>query len=227
MNRRKSILRIALLLLLTASIFCLPLIYATSVQAEDKSVKIGVLAKRGMDYCRQKWTPTADYLGDHIAGHSFAIVPLSFEQIVTAVEKQEVDFILVNPGFYVVLEVRRSIERIVTLVNKDADGRPTIDFAGAIVTLAARDDIKTLPDLVGKRFVSTNLKSFGGWQMVKLELLQNGIRPDHDFAALTFAGTHDQVIYEIRDGQADAGIGIEQTGPGRQVEHGAKRCDQE
>ncbi len=205
MTQRKPILRISLLLLLVVSIFYLPLIAAGSVQTEEKPVRIGVLAHRGTDFCQQKWQPTANYLSDHISGYAFAIIPLNFEQTVPAVEKQEVDFILVNPGLYVVLEVQESIERIVTLVNKDADGQPQVEFAGTIVTRAARDDIKSLPDLIGKRFVSVNPRALGAWQAVKFELWKNGIKPGRDFSTLTFAGTQDQVVYAIGDGRADAG----------------------
>ncbi len=205
MNRIQSTIRISILLVLVVSMFALLLINAVSVQAEGKLVKIGVLAKRGTDFCQQKWSPTANYLSDQIDGYDFAIVPLKFEQVVLAIKKQEVDFILANPALYVDLEVKEKVERVVTLVNKDAEGQPQDEFAGAIVTRAARNDIKGLPDLVGKRFIAVDPKSFGGWLAVKLELWKNGIKPDRDLGTLTFVGTHDQVIFAIADGRADAG----------------------
>ena len=105
MNRIQSTIRISMLLVLTVSMLALLLINAASVQAEGKLVKIGVLAKRGTDFCQQKWSPTANYLSDQIDGYDFAIVPLKFEQVVLAIKKQEVDFILANPALYVDLEV--------------------------------------------------------------------------------------------------------------------------
>jgi len=48
--------------------------------------------------------------------------------------------------------------------------------------------------------------SFGGWIMAARELERAGINPHSDFSELTFGGTHDAVIYAIRDGLVDVGI---------------------
>ena len=85
--------------------------YGSSTKT-DIPVRIGVLAKRGADFCRNKWTPTIDYLSEHIEGYSFSLLPLTFKQIEPAVDKQEVDFLLANPGYYVAMEVRKHVERI-------------------------------------------------------------------------------------------------------------------
>ncbi len=66
--------------------------YGASTET-DIPVRIGVLAKRGADYCRSKWTPTIDYLSANIEGYSFSLQPLTFKQIEPAVEKQEIDFL--------------------------------------------------------------------------------------------------------------------------------------
>jgi len=178
--------------------------YGSSTKT-DIPVRIGVLAKRGADFCRNKWTPTIDYLSEHIEGYSFSLLPLTFKQIEPAVEKQEVDFLFANPSYYVVMEVREHVERIATLINKDSDDRPVLEFGGVVVSLTERNDINKFKDLVGKRFVSVDPKAFAAWQSVKLEFLRKGVRPGKDFSELTFTDTEDQVIYDIRDGKADAG----------------------
>ncbi len=119
----------------------------------DIPVRVGVLAKRGTDFCRSKWNPTIDYLSEHIEGYSFSLLPLTFKQIESAVDKQEIDFLLTNPGYYVAMEVRKHVERIATLINKGPDGRPIIMFGGVVVSLTTRNDINEFKDLVGKRFV--------------------------------------------------------------------------
>ena len=81
MNRMQSFVRISLLLWSALFMFFSPLISASSVQAEDKQVKIGVLAKRGAEHCLQKWSPTAEYLSRNISGYSFSIIPLDFDQL--------------------------------------------------------------------------------------------------------------------------------------------------
>jgi len=47
--------------------------------------------------------------------------------------------------------------------------------------------------------------SFGGWRAAWRELKEAGINPVKDFASLSFGGTHDAVVYAVRDGKVDAG----------------------
>ena len=171
---------------------------------QDSSVKIGVLAKRGVEKCREKWGPTAEYLTDQIPGHSFVIVPLGFEEIRPAVERGEVGFVLANSSFYVEIEARYGAHRLATLKNLcQGVGRTT--FGGVIFCRADRDDIKHLADLEGKTFMAVKETSFGGWRMAWREMKAAGIDPQRDFAELRFGSTHDAVVYAVRDGLVDAG----------------------
>ena len=174
------------------------------VREEVKKIKIGVLAKRGADICLKKWEPTAEYLSKEIPGFTFSIVPLGFEAICQAVDRKEVDFILANPAYYVWLEHDYGASRIATLKNLGM-GNPHTVFGGVIFFRSDREDINTLSDLVGKTFIATDERSFGGWHTEWRELKEEGIDPYRDFADLQFAGTHDAVIFAIRDGKFDAG----------------------
>ena len=88
--------------------------------------------------------------------------------------------------------------------NLRLDGAYT-EFAGVIFWKANRADLRELIDLKGKRFMAVNETSFGGWRMAWREFKEHGIDPYHAFKALTFGGTHDAVIYAVRDGIVDAG----------------------
>jgi len=172
--------------------------------AEDSIIKIGVLAKRGPDVCIKKWGPTARYLTNRIPNKKFIILPVDFEQIYAVAENGKVDFILANSSFYVELEHRYGANRIVTLKNLRLDGAYT-DFAGVIFWKANRADLRELTDLKGKTFMAVKETSFGGWQMAWREFKGHGIDPYHHFKTLRFGGTHDAVVYAVRDGIVDAG----------------------
>ena len=204
MNRLKSVFRIYLLLLVVP-IFSLPLISTSPVYADDEQVKIGVLAKRGAQNCLRKWSSTAEYLSQNIPNYSFSIVPLNFDQVIPAVEKGGIDFVLTNPAYYVSLEINHKVDRLVTLINKDVYDKPMTTFAGVIFTKTNRQDITSTKDLVGKRFVGVDPKSFGGWLTVLRELKQAGINSQKDFTSLLFAGTHDAAAYMVLDDKADVG----------------------
>ncbi|MCK4462038.1 MAG: PhnD/SsuA/transferrin family substrate-binding protein [candidate division Zixibacteria bacterium] len=172
--------------------------------AKYRTVKIGVLAKRGVEKCQERWGPTADYLTENIPGYSFTIVPLTYDEVYPCVERGEVDFILANSSFYVELENYYGSSRIATLKNLQA-GKVFTVFGGVIFYRADRNDIKCLDDLRCKSFMAVEEGSFGGWRAVWKELKEHEIDPYQEFASLSFGGTHDAVVYAVRDGEVDAG----------------------
>lgn len=180
-------------------IFCLS---GSSICQEQ--IKIGVLAKRGVENCLKKWSPTADYLSRVIENHSFEIVPLGFNEILPAVAQGQVDFVLANSAMYVELEVLYDVDRIATLKNKRLNGTYTT-FGGVIFCLKKRNDIRRLADLKKIKFMAVSENSFGGWLTAWRELKEAGVKPHKDFSSLTFGGTHDAVVYAVANGKVDAG----------------------
>ena len=173
--------------------------------AEDaQPVRIGVLAKRGTERCSEKWGPTAEYLTAEIPGCSFTIRPLDYDEVVPAVERGEVDFVLANPSLYVEMERLHGASRIVTLKNLRL-GKAYTTYAGVIFCKADHKDVRHLADLNGKRFAAVEAWSFGGWQMAWRELKDHGIDPGRDFSDFRFLGTHDAVVYAVLKGNADGG----------------------
>jgi len=199
---------VAMVLIAVVWALLAPAVFAADAKPEDHEsgqvVRIGVLAKRGQDKCLQEWEPTARYLGSQIPGHTFKIVPLDFNEICSAAEREEVEFILANPSFYVGLERSYGANRIVTLQNL-RQGNAYKIFGGVIFCMADRKEIQRPGDLVGKTFCAVTETSFGGWQVAWRELKQHGIDPQRDFSALRFAGTHDAVVWAVLGGEADAG----------------------
>jgi len=172
--------------------------------SKDDPVKIGVLAKRGVVRCIEKWTPTAQYLTRKIPGKTFKIIPVDFDGIVSFVESDTIDFVLANPSIYVELESWYGVSRIATLENKRI-GQVVTKFGGLIFCKADRKDIQTLNDLKGKTFMAVKQTSFGGWRTAFREFKENGIDPYSDFKEIQFRSMQDTVVYSVRDGKIDAG----------------------
>ncbi len=166
--------------------------------------KIGVLAKRGDEICMKKWGPTAEYLSDKISGDKFEIIPLDFNNMVLFVAKENCDFVLTNPAFYVELEKNYGINRIATLKNL-CRGRGETKFGGVVFCRADEKNIKNFNDLNGKVFAATDPRSFGSWIAVLREFKNKGIDPFHDFKNIKFTGTMDRVVYAVKNNKADAG----------------------
>ena len=152
----------------------------------------------------EKWSPTAKYLTDKIPGRNFVIVPIDSDGIFSFVEHGMVDFVLTDPSIYVELESQYGLNRIATLKNIRF-GNAYTKCGGVIFCKANRSDIRHFFDLKDKTFMAVKETSFGGWRMAWREFKEKGIDPYRDFKDLSFGGTHDTVVYAVRDGKVDAG----------------------
>ncbi|MEW8506469.1 MAG: PhnD/SsuA/transferrin family substrate-binding protein [Candidatus Thiodiazotropha sp.] len=184
-------------------IFLLSL-FVTPLQAEPEEVRIGVLSHRGDRATLRMWSPTAHFLTYHIPTHKFVIQPLKFDEVNPAVEQGKIDFVLVNPGIYVNLEVKYRVSRIATLYNRRNDV-PYKIFGGVIFTRKDHPEINTLEDLRGHTMMAVDATSLGGFQMAMREMVEVGVDPYNDLEALRFGGIHDQVVMAVLNGEVDVG----------------------
>lgn len=168
------------------------------------NVRIGVLANRGDELALQQYNPIAAFLENTLNGFDFTIVPLSFVGVDKAISSRMVDYIVLNPAFYVQLERRYGIMRIATMNNKAA-GFKSMRFGGVIFTRSLNQQINSLEDIKGKRVVAVDQNSMGGWLAAYGEFVRNGITPSKDFKSLEFIGTHDGTVNAVLSGQADVG----------------------
>jgi two-component system sensor histidine kinase TtrS len=169
----------------------------------SQSVKVGVLSHRGDAATLKLWAPTAEYLSNVLQEYEFSIHPLDFDEIEPAVANQEIDFLLVNPGIYVVMEVKHRISRIATMNNLVGENKMNV-FGGVIFTSARNGQINSLSDLRNRSFMAVDETSLGGYQMAWRELVNNGIDPHADIQ-VSFGGIHDKVVQAVLSGKVDAG----------------------
>ncbi|MFP4192704.1 MAG: PAS domain S-box protein, partial [Candidatus Hydrogenedentota bacterium] len=176
-----------------------------SCPAYAETVRIGVLAHRGVERSLAQWSATTDYLSDKVPDHEFELVPLRFEEIEPAVRDGSVDFLIANSSIFAEMEALYTLNAIATLRNEH-HGEAHSLFGGVIFTRADREDIRSLDDLEGTRFKAVNPTSFGGWRAGWLEMQERGLSIPEDFSELRFGDTHDAVVLAVRDGDVDAGM---------------------
>lgn len=73
------------------------------------------------------------------------------------------------------------------------------------INVGADSGITTLDDLKGKVFCWVDPNSTSGYIIPRIMLLANGIDPDVDFAQTVEAGSHNNVITQVYNGDCDAG----------------------
>lgn len=180
-----------------------PVTVAADQHATPK-VKIGVLAFRGEEATRKRWSATAEYLEWTIGGHIFEVVPLSLPEMKEAVSNGQLDFVLTNTGNYVELEALFGVTRIATMRSPSTVRAGNV-FGAVIFTRADRSDIKDIRDLKGKSFMAVERNGFGGFQMAWRELEKSGLDPFDDFSSIEFSGfPQDQSAFAVLDGKVDA-----------------------
>ncbi len=210
----KSWLRICALLVLLAS----------SAQAAEKEIRIGVLSFRSLEQSKLQWQATADYLNTQMAGFHFSIIPMYYTNLDLAINRHELDFVLTNPEYYTTLHADHALSAIATLMPL-VNGNPVSTFGGVILARADRADINSLADVRGKVVASPNEHSLGGYLMERWALYKQGIMISQ-IAHIQFTDMpHDKAVLEVLNGTAD--VAFVRTGILEGMAHdGSIRIDQ-
>ena len=169
-------------------------------------VKIGVLAFRPKPQTLTQWQPLESVFKQAIPEYDFKIEALTISELEVAVAGHQLDFILTNPGYYVMLAKRLGLSSPLATLIVDEGGHPTRVFGGVIFTRFDKTKINSLMQLEGKTIAITNTESLGGYQMQAHELKQIGIRLPQDSKLLITGMPQDRVIEAVFKGNADVGF---------------------
>jgi two-component system, LuxR family, sensor histidine kinase TtrS len=183
-------------------IFGLSLLFVVLSVPAHAGYNIGVLAKRGAPMCMKEWGATGAYLSEKL-GDKFNIIPLKFTAIEPAIKSGRIDFLLANPAFYVTLQKEYGVYAIATMIN--SRGGKALKQFGGVLFVRKDSDIKELSQVKGKKFMCVKYSSFGGGNMAWRLLVENGIHPKTDFAAILEGKKHDNVVLAVQNGTADVG----------------------
>lgn len=168
------------------------------------TLKIGVLAVRGMDDAHTNWGPTFDALSQALPQYHFEMVPESLASLTAAVSGHRVDFVITNPGQFFELQVDYGVSSLATVAPMD--GTPASQsVASTLIVRADQSRIQTLQDLDGKTVAAVAPEAFG-FRMAWREMTEQRVYP-FKRTQLMFTGfPSDAVVERVRQGKADAGI---------------------
>jgi twitching motility protein PilJ len=181
-----------------------PTVEPEADEKNEETVQVGVLGIRGEEAAIKEWTATMDYLTAEIPGYKFELVPMTNENTKALVDKGDLEFVVVQPGLYVDLELNKGANRLATLKN-NRQGKAYTVFGGVILRRADRKDLATLKDIKGKKVGGIDPQGLGGWNMQMGELLKAGLNPKKDIKPEFFENQND-VVYAVRDGKVDVGM---------------------
>ncbi|MDO8990786.1 MAG: diguanylate cyclase [Sideroxyarcus sp.] len=174
--------------------------------AVAQTVHIGILAFRPKPEMLKQWLPLGKALKLAVPQHDFKISVYNYPELELEVAEKRLDFVLTNPAHFVLLSRRLGVAApLATLIVED-NGAALSSFGGVIFTLAERNDLQELTDLKGKRVVTPDLGSFGGYQTQAYELAMAGVKLPRDVAVQVVGMPHDNVVNAVLQGVVDAGF---------------------
>lgn len=172
-----------------------------------KTVHIGVLAFRGVDQALVHWQPLADYLTKSVSAHKFVLTPVTLTSTYKHIESKSIDFLLTNPGHFVVLSERFGLSAISTQerITTNASGN-LLEF-GSVIFTRKDSNINAINDLKGRTIAAVSPEAFGGFQIAWAELKAQGIDAFTDLAGIRYMGfPQDAIVTAVLLGEVDAGI---------------------
>lgn len=184
----------------------LPVVRAQEA-SNDRVAHVGVLAYRGVSPTKQLWKPLQDYLSASIKGWRFEFIPVTLASTANQIEDRKIDFLVTNPGHYVVLQKKFRIAALATR-ERFFDNNQTglLKFGAAIVT-RADSKIRSLAQMKNRTFAAVSPDAFGGFQIAWYEFTSQNIDPYKDLKSIRFMGfPHDAIIQAIKSGDIDAGV---------------------
>ncbi|MFA7270045.1 MAG: PhnD/SsuA/transferrin family substrate-binding protein [Sterolibacterium sp.] len=179
--------------------------HADGLSHHVEPVRIGVLAFRPKPQTQAQWQPLARALKRAIAERDFIVEAYTYPELEAAVASRQVDFVLTNPGHYVLIGARSGLSAPLATLIVDAGNQPLSAFGGVIFSQVGRTDINSLGDIQGKTVATASHESFGGYQMQAFELARIGVRL-HDRQLLITGMPHDNVVEAVLAGRAEIGF---------------------
>lgn len=180
-------------------------VFSSMPAFSSEPVRIGVLAFRPKVQAQAQWKPLAIALKQAIPTRDFIVQALTYPEMDQAVASRQLDFVLTNPGHYLLLSKRAGLSApLATLAIVEGGQRVSV-MGGVIFTRAERTDITKLSDLKGKTVTATSKDSLGGYQMQLFELKQSGVL-ERDISPILVGMPHDNVVDAVLSGKADLGF---------------------
>lgn len=119
-----------------------------------------------------------------------------------AVQSQQVDFVLTNPGLMVCLVTQLNVSLIAGFTNRY--GNQSSSSYGGDVLVVSDSSIKDIESLKGKKVIGGPPYATGVYQMQARELITRGIDIYKDLSVLAFEDNQTLILQELQAGNFDA-----------------------
>lgn len=181
----------------------LALLGATKLDAAQP-VRIGILAPRGEARTLATWATTVDYLNRAVPGYRFNALALELDALEAAVADGRVDFILTNPGQFILLGTPHELGWLATLRSRH-DGSFQHGI-GSVLLVREDSPFRQPQDLRGRSVGAIHPRAFGGFLLLQPRLAEYGIVPESAYQLKFLGYPLDSLLYQLRDSALDGAI---------------------
>ncbi|MDD2924466.1 EAL domain-containing protein [Rhodoferax sp.] len=170
------------------------------------TVKIAVLAFRPKAQTLAQWQPLVKVLKASVPDYDFEVRAYTLAEMEAVVARQEVEFVLTNPGHYVKLARLTDLKAPLATLLVNESGVEVAGFGGVMFTRSDRPEPVSLSELKNMTMAAVGSDSLGGYQMQAFELLRVGVVLNAS-SKLMFTGVpQDRVVAAVLQGKADVGF---------------------
>ena len=177
-------------------------------QDSNHTIRIGFLSNRSVDFCTNQWSPTVDLLQKKLPQYRLEFIPLTYNNIEDFVKNKKIEFVYLNPYFYIQFRARYGITQLATIVYNRGIYKNSL--FGSVIFAKEKTNIKSIYDLKDKKLMATSPYSFAGWIMALYEMHKKNFDPFKGCTSIIFSNNHDSVMAAIK--RDDIEVGIVRTG---------------
>ncbi len=171
----------------------------TEGNTDKKPVILGIHPYAPTTEIFKRFTPLANYLSQKIGQPVIIKISRSYENHIDLVGKDQLDIAYMGSASYIRMVNKYGKKPL--LASLEVNGKPY--FHGKII-VQQYSPIKSLSDLIGKRFAFVNTNSTVGHVVPRYMLIQSGVTANK-LGSIQFLGTHNDVALAVLVGDFDAG----------------------
>lgn len=177
----------------------------TYANESEQVYRVGITSFRDKSVTEREWQPTMDYLSRQVNGARFIVMPMDLPDFEQALNEKKIDFLIINPQEYILLESLFGVARVATMVKREGD-QIVNQFSGVIFTRSDRKDIHLPRDIRGKRVAAVDRLSFAGYSLQRQLLLDHGVDIEKEVQLQFLGFPQDLNVRAVLEGKADVGF---------------------
>jgi len=174
---------------------------APQPQQQRQTLRIGLVPEQSIFKQVHRYEPLTDYLSRRLNVNVVLSVMPSYEKVLRGFAAKELDAAFLGSMTYILAHTRFGVEAVARQVNLDG----TSTYYG-ILFVRKDSNIRSIREMKGKRLALVDRNTMAGYLLPLAYFKKGGV---DDYATYLkeayFAGTHEDVIYDVLDRKADVG----------------------